>query len=141
MRTSINTVREKNLRGVLIVLLFLVFATALGAGYFFIKDPTGTQLGFPLYYIHSSPFSNYYWPGWILFITIGIYGLICFLLVVLRYRYYPFHIMVQGIMLVGWIAVQTIMVRDFNLLNLICIVIGLIFFIAGNILIDKKNGY
>lgn len=134
MRISINAVKEKDLRGTLMVLLFFIFATALGAGYFFMEDPSGQTMGFSLDYIRFSPFADYFWPGWILFISIGIYGLICFLLVVFRNRYYPVHIALQGVVLIGWILIQIILLRDFNLLHVICLVIGLVFCITGKII-------
>lgn len=123
--------KEKELRVTLLILQLLISASALGAGYFFMADPSGKSLGFSQDYIKSSPFADYFWPGWILFIAIGIYGLTCFLLVTFKYRYYPYHLQMQGIILVVWIAIQIIMVRDFNVLHVICIVIGSVLFAAG----------
>jgi len=136
MRISIDAVKEKEFRGTLIVLLFLINTSALGAGYFFMEDPSGKSLGFSLAYIQFSPFTDYFWPGWILFLTIGIYGLMCFLLIVFRHRYYPLYMMLLGVILIGWISIQIIMVRDFNLLHAMCIAIGFIFCITGKIIIQ-----
>ena len=127
----INAIRQNDLRGPLMFLLLIISASALGVGYFFMEDPSGSSVGFSVDYIRFSPFEDYFWPGWILFLSIGIYGLTCFLLTVFRYRYFPFHVRLQGMVLIGWILIQVVMVRDFNLLHAICIVIGFILFIAG----------
>lgn len=130
----INAVKEKDLRGVLLILLLLIGGSALGAGYFFMKDPSGESMGFSLEYIRFSPFKDFFWPGCILFLFIGIYGLACFLLVVFKYRHYPLLVMLEGMVLVVWILIQIMMVRDFNLLHAICLGIGAVLFITGKII-------
>ncbi len=136
MRILIDASRERELRGTLLILLFLIGATALAAGYFFMLDPSGKEMGFSLYYIRFSPFADYFWPGWILFVFLGIYAMICLLLVIFRHRHYPFYVTLQGILLIGWIVAQIIMVRDFNLLHAVCLLIGAVFCITG-----KRIGY
>lgn len=116
------------------LLLFIISASALGVGYLFMEDVSGKSVGFSVDYIRFSPFVDYFWPGWILFVTIGIYGFACFLLAAFQYRYYPFHIRLQGLVLVGWILIQIIMVRDFNMLHGICLAIGLVFFTTGKMI-------
>lgn len=137
MKTSINAVKEKEFKGTLMALLFLTSISAIGAGYFFMEDPTGKSLGFSLSYIQFSPFADYFWPGWILFLTIGIYGFVCFFLTVFGHRNYPLHIMLFGVVLLGWIMIQVILVRDFNLLHAMCIAIGFIFCITGKTMIHN----
>ena len=84
----INSVQEKNLRGTLIVLLLVASVTAVGAGYSFITDPTGNTIGIPLWYIRYSGFTSYLVPGIVLFVAIGIFGLLTLLTVIARWDYY-----------------------------------------------------
>ena len=131
----IDNAQQQNMRVTLMVLLFLVSGSALGVGYYFIKDPSGSTVGFTIAYLRFSPFVDYFWPGWILFTCIGVYGILCFLMVAMRFRNYPFHVMVQGMVLLGWILIQIAMVRDFNLLHALCLLTGAVLFVTGRMLI------
>lgn len=57
-------------------LLIFVAGGALYAGRSFIKDPSGAGPGMHLSYLAHSPFSNYFIPGIILFIVIGLFSLV-----------------------------------------------------------------
>lgn len=125
---------EQNLRGTVIALLLLAGSTALGAGYSFMADPSGSAVGIPLWYISQSGFTSYFIPGLILFVAIGVFGIATSLTVIFRWQNYPMALLLYGMVLTGWIAVQIVLVRDFNLLHLLCIVIGLALVYSSSIL-------
>ena len=134
MKRKINPIEEQNFRFTLMVLLFLVSTCALGVGYYFMKDPQGKILGFNTSYLSFSPFANYFWPGFILFVCLGITGLLCFISVLMRYHNYPLLVVIQGEMLLGWVLIQIILARDFNLLHVICLITGALLIIAGRLI-------
>lgn len=134
----INTSQEKNLRGPIIALLFLTGATAIGAGYSFMADPSGSSIGIPLWYIRHSGFRSYFIPGMILFIAVGIFGVFTAWAVIARRKSYPLLVLLYGAVLTGWIAIQIILVRDFNLLHLLCAVIGLSL-VSSYVVLQRSN--
>jgi hypothetical protein len=99
--------------------------SALAAGYSFIDDPTGIGIGMTVTYLRHSPFSDFLIPGLVLFLFNGIGAIAAALLAFSRTKRYPRLVFAQGIVLVWWIIIQTIMVRDFNLLHLGCLVSGI----------------
>lgn len=130
----INPSRQKDFRGALLVLLPLISCSALGVGYFFMKDPSGRTLGFSDTYIRHTPFKDFFWPGCVLFLLFGIYGSYCFLAVIFKYRYYPVLVKLEGILLAAWILIQAIMVRDFNLMHAFFLGTGVALFLSGKLI-------
>jgi len=105
-------------------LLFIVGLNALAAGYSFIIDPFGRGLGMTADYLRHSSFNDYLIPGIILFIANGVLSIITAIITLKQYRGYHIFIINQGSILTGWIIIQVILVRDFNWMHLICILIG-----------------
>lgn len=123
------------LRITAIVLLFLVSLNALAAGYSFIIDPSGKGLGIATAYLRpSAPFDDYLIPGIILFTVIGVLSSLIAVLAILKVKHYPLLFVLQGCILVGWIAIQLTMVSAFHPLHLIIASIGAILFVIGSAL-------
>lgn len=55
-------------RGILISVLALIGLAAAGAGFGFIGDPDGTNVGIPQEWLSASPFDDYFVPGIVLFV-------------------------------------------------------------------------
>src|SRR5438067_10817282 len=88
---------QNSLRLTAIVLLFIVSLNALADGYIFISDPSGKGLGISTNYLRSSvPFDNYFIPGIVLFIFLGIVSSIVAVLSLIKKAHYPFFILMQG---------------------------------------------
>lgn len=115
-----------------ITLLLIVAINALVAGYLFIKDPTGSGLQIPLSTLRYSPFSDFFIPGVILFTVNGVFNLIVATATLFKLKYYPALIAWQGLLLIGWIIIQIILLRDINLLHIILTVVGFTLFSIGN---------
>jgi len=125
--------KERSFHATMIILLFIMSITALGAGYGFMRDPSGRALGFSPDYIRFSPFADFFWPGLILFVSIGLFSMVCFFAVLFRYVHYPFFVLVQGLVLSGWIVIQMFMVRSVNMLHAFCLVTGLVLIITAKV--------
>ena len=64
------------IRIITIVLLFVVSANALFAGYSFMSDPSGQGLKTSVILLRFSPFKDFFIPGLILFTINGLFDLI-----------------------------------------------------------------
>ncbi len=104
---------EKKLRTTAIVLLLFNGFTAIWGGGGLIYDPRGDFMQMPLDLLTCSPFTNYLIPGIILFTMNGLLSVIIAILAIKRNRYYPRLIILQGIILTGWLSVQIIMLEIF----------------------------
>ena len=118
-----------------IILLLIIGLSAVAAGYSFIYDPTGTGIGMTVAYLRHSPFSDFLIPGLVLFLCNGIGAIAVALMAFSRTKRYPRLVFAQGIVLVGWISIQTIMVRDVNVLHFACLTIGIVL-----IILSRKMG-
>ena len=122
----------KNIRILSIVFLLIVAVNALMAGYSFIVQPDGRGLGVPLSMLRHSPFTDFFLPGLVLFIVNGVMNLVVAGVVLWGKRSRRYLLMVlQGILLTGWIVVQVHMLREFNFLHGIMGCIGVFLFFAG----------
>lgn len=122
----------KVLRIFAIVLLLLVAVNALVAGYLFITDPTGTKLQIPVSMLKHSPFIDFLVPGIVLFVVNGIFNLVAATFTLFQWKHFPFLIVLQGLLLTGWIFVQVIMLSDFNFLHALLGGTGILLFTLGN---------
>jgi len=121
----------KPLRIIVIFLLFLIGINALIAGFLFILQPSGALMGMNTEVLEYSPFANFLIPGIILFTFNGIFNITVAILCIRKFRYYPFLIIFQALILAGWILVQIIMIQIFNALHVFMLSSALILFITG----------
>jgi hypothetical protein len=120
------------------VLLLITGINALIAGCLFIVDPTGTTMGMSTTYLATSPFTNFLIPGLVLLVVNGVFNITAAIFVMRKHKHHPRFIIFQGLLLSGWIVIQIMMVKDFNLLHVSMLTIGVILIIAG-IYLNRKN--
>lgn len=125
------------MRVTVIILLTVTGLNALAAGYGLMVDPTGKGLGMTREYLRFSPFENFLIPGITLFFAVGIVSVIGAILAIKKNRFYPAFTILEGCILTGWILVQVAMVRDFNLLHFIFLMVGLLLIFFGKKLLGK----
>lgn len=121
-----------------IFLLLITALNALVAGGMFIFDPSGIKMGLTTDYLKFSPFNSFFIPGIVLFVINGLLNLFAAVIAVKNYRFAKKIIGLQGILLCGWIFIQTLMVRDVNPLHFIMVLVGIVFIVYG--LIPTKKG-
>lgn len=129
----------KLLRILSIVLLVILSVSAIAGGLILIIDPTGDGMQLPIEHIQHSPFKDYFFPGIILFSTNGVSALIVLIVVIIKSKYYPWFIIYQGSILVGWIAIQMMMLQVIYFLQFILGTIGIIMITAGIIQARSKK--
>jgi hypothetical protein len=128
--------------------IFLLLVNGVGAvygGFHLITDPTGSTLQMPLSFLENSPFQNYLIPGIILITVNGVFSFISLAAIFINTKAYPWFILSQGILLSGWIIVQTILLRMFYPpLHATFLAIGLClaaigYYLSNEMLVKNKN--
>ena len=134
----VNYPVKNSLRIAAIVLLVAVALNALAAGYSFITDPSGKEIGISTDYLRpSAPFSDYLIPGIVLFVVNGVLSLIVAVWATWELKAYPWLVMAQGCILVGWIGIQLMMVTASHPLHLFIAAIGFLLFLFGWLIHQK----
>ncbi len=129
----------KTLRILACLLLLFNGTGALFGGWSFIQDPTGSDLQIPTTYLEHSPFKDFLIPGIVLFTVNGVLSLVTLVWTLMQWKQYGWLIMIQGAMLVGWIIIQMIMLREINLYHFIFGSIGIILLWIGWTLKEKNE--
>ena len=121
-----------------VVLLIIIALNALAAGYSFMVEPSGEDLGITTDLLRYSPFENYRIPGLLLFIANGLLSLATTFIVLSKHKLYPYAIIFQGSVLFGWIIIQLSLLQFMHLLHVICGIIGLILIIMGSVILNEQ---
>lgn len=122
---------EKLCRTTALTIIIITGINAFVAGCLFVIDPSGDKLGLTIDYLKFTPFNNYLIPGIILLLVNGIFNLTVAGLILARHKKAPVLIIVQGVLLAGWILSQVLMVRDFNMLHLVMGSFGVVLGLCG----------
>jgi hypothetical protein len=115
-----------------VFLLLLNAAGALPAGILFMIDPSGVLMGTPIDMLKNSPFTTFLIPGIILFIANGLFSLIA-LFFLLR-KQWPIFTTLQGVILIGWLAIQVYMIQTISPLHVVMAVVGVLLVVSGSVL-------
>jgi hypothetical protein len=110
---------------ILFALHVFVGIGAVAGGLAAITNPQG-PLGMSVEPLKSSPFSNYFIPGVILFAIIGLGNIISALLFGFRLKFQGYISSVFSWALVIWIVVQCVMLNAVVFLHILFFIIGLI---------------
>lgn len=119
-------------KAISIILLLVNGTGAVYGGFQLITDPSGSKLQMPLSFLKHSPFQSYLIPGIILIMVNGVFSYITLSTIFLKKNYYPWFIIIQGIMLCGWILIQMILLQLFYApLHATFLIIGACLIICG----------
>jgi len=139
-RNQIIDLKTKRPIGVTIAVVLLLLLNGLGAlygGWNLMMYPDGSSLDMGLHWLSGTPFKDYLIPGIILCIVNGVCSICVLAYYLLNVSYTPLLIMIQGVLLTGWIVVQMILIQTINNLHLIFGSIGLTLFFLGWILKER----
>lgn len=127
-------------RTISMMLLMVNSIGALAGGAGFIMDPSGENQ-MPVEVLQYSPFENFLIPGIILFTVNGLFGLVVIGMIWFRYRRYPLFIMIQAVLLGGWITIQVLLLKQVNFLHIIFFSIAVVLLVMGYLLKDKRSNH
>ena len=124
----------KTLNLIGIILLFVTGLNALAAGLSMIVEPSGRGLGMTVESVlQHSPFHSFLIPGLTLFTAIGLFCIISAIFTIRKWKNFDYLIMLQGVILFGWIFFQIIFLRQFNWMHATFGIIGFFFFWWGTL--------
>jgi len=86
---------------------------ALYGGISLITNPSGSGIGLDISLLEHTPFSNFLIPGIILVCVNGILSYATLILILYGYRRVHFFLLLQGVLLTGWIIIQLLLIRTF----------------------------
>lgn len=124
--------------GVSILLLLIVGFSASGGGAALVMDPSGKSIGLPLEGLRDIMFDDFQLPGFILFFAVGLLSLMASVFTMLKNPIYPTLVFCQGAILTGWILVQVYLLPESHILQLICLIMGLLLMLLGNFQRSKR---
>jgi hypothetical protein len=119
------------------ILLLFNATGALYGGYLLITDPSGKSLQLPAEVITHTSFSDYFFPGLILFIINGIGSLMVVTSLLLKWKISPVLVVMQGFALVCWIVIQLTLIDLVYFLHYVMGITGVLLISCGLIL--EKN--
>ena len=102
--------------GVKVICIILLLINGIGTlygGFQLMTDPSGSKLQLPSSFLEHSPFHNYLVPGIVLFIVNGIFSLVTLVTVILKTAYNHWFVIIQGLLLTGWIIIQILLIQLF----------------------------
>jgi hypothetical protein len=124
----------KTIRRVSIFLLLLNALNAIVGGWLLMSSPTGETLGISIISLAHSPFQNFLIPGLILFVANGVFSLTTATWTFFKWRNYARLIFFQGVILTGWIIIQSILMQTANLLHIFFGSIGILLVVFAIVL-------
>ncbi|MBX2970039.1 MAG: hypothetical protein KF803_11770 [Cyclobacteriaceae bacterium] len=124
----------------ILAVLILIFngVSACFGGWMLTASPDGSSLGMTVSLLEHSPFGNFLIPGIVLFTVIGLLSLVSAYLIFRHVTRYSFLTILMGLILIGWIVVQAIMIQTVNYLHVIFVAAGLLLIVSG-LLLRKQN--
>lgn len=122
----------KLLLNILAVVLLLI--NGLGAVYGganLVAFPDGSSIGLSLSLLQHSPFENYFVPGIVLLLANGVLSMIAVLAILMGARISALLVVLQGVLLTGWILVQMLLIQTVYFLHVVMGTIGVLLMVIG----------
>ncbi len=96
------------------ILLLLFNGTgAFYGGIGLITDPSGDSIKLSIDLLDHTPFNNYLIPGIILLCVNGVFSFVSVFMILVKNRYAYLYIILQGLLLSGWLIIQIILIKTF----------------------------
>lgn len=121
----------KGLRTLAIILLIFNGVSACFGGIGLVASPDGSVMELPLEWLGATPFKNYLVPGIILLTANGLLSLLISISVIRKSRSYELLIIIQGLILTGWIIIEILLLNLFHWLHALYGLTGLLMIITG----------
>lgn len=123
-----------------VILLAFNGIGALYGGGMLIYDPSGAMLGLPKETLKHSPFSDFFLPGLILFVILGLGSIVTCIVAIMKTQGYPFLTIFIGFALSIWISVQMLMLQGVHWAHILYGLIGIALILLGIVLRKKEYG-
>ncbi len=131
---KINTAKR-----IILLLLFVNAITALIGGGQLMFNPDGRTLNLATALLNGSVFSDFFIPGFSLFVFIGVFSLFLFLTIIRNNTIHTSGVMLEGGMLLFWLGVQISVIQTLHFFQLIYAIIGVLLLWLGFLMRNKKE--
>lgn len=121
----------KNIRSLLIILLFFIGLNALTGGALLMMDPSGALMHLSIEQVEPMIFDDFMIPGMLLFFFNGILSSLTGFSVLFHWKHYAELVILQGMILFTWITMQIFFFEQIFYVQYIVAGIGLVFFVFG----------
>ena len=125
---------------IVLVLLLVNGISAHYGGWNLMTHPDGASLNLPISYLAHSPFRTFLVPGIILFFINGVLSFLILSMVLFNIRQSPLFVILQGILLIGWILIQMLLIQEVVFLQFFMCTIAIVLIIAGWFLYHTDHG-
>lgn len=113
------------MKTLLFILVCFITVSSIFSGLLMIIGPDGGLLSLPLSLLDGTPFRNYFIPGILLTSVVGFANLFALLYNLQGSRNRYNWAMAGGVMIIGWITAQMILIKAFHWLHIFYLVIGI----------------
>lgn len=114
-----------------VVLLLINGLGAIYGGTNLVAFPDGSSIGLSLSLLQHSPFENYFVPGIVLLLANGVLSMIAVLAILMGARISALLVVLQGVLLTGWILVQMLLIQTVYFLHVVMGTIGVLLMVIG----------
>ncbi len=121
------------------ILLLFNGIGALYGGWNLMMHPDGSSIQLTPDWLLHTPFTNYFIPGLVLFIFNGLFSMVAFAALLFKHRLYPWLIMAQGAILMGWIVIQMLLIQTVYFLHYVMGGTGIALLVAGYLLLKRNK--
>jgi hypothetical protein len=129
----------QSIRNISIGLLLFLGISALVGSVGLLIDPTGESLGLPYEIREVIPFDSYLFPGILLGVFNGLLSLLIAVLVIRKIRIQGWLVLLQGSVLLVWMAAELLMKIYYPPLTIPYFVIGFLLALFGILLLKTGN--
>jgi hypothetical protein len=113
------------MRTILFLLVSFIAVAATLSGLMMISNPDGKAMNLPLSLLGTTPFKDYLIPGILLTVLVGCINLLAVFYNLQRSRGRYNWAIAGGMMIIGWIVAQIILISSLHWLHVIYLIIGL----------------
>ena len=114
---------------------------ALYGGASLIAHPDGSGMHLSLSLLAYTPFHNYLVPGIALLVSNGVCSIVVLAITIKRARYDYLYIVSQGVILLGWLIIQILLIRTIDVLHIIMAITGIGMILSGTMIRTCKFAY
>lgn len=119
--------------GLILVLEALVALSAIPAGLLLAVKPDGSLIGLPTEILRGSPFPSFLVPGLVLALIVGGSSFTALVAVLIRHPRGRTVALGSGLLLIGWIAMQVILIGYQGFLQPLLLSIGILIVILSRV--------
>lgn len=127
------------IRIALLTIQGVLASSAVVCGALFIVAPDGSLLHLPIEVLRYGPFTDFFWPGVILFLVLGVGHAVGSVHTILGSPRHARVGLLLGLVTLGWIGGQVLMVRPMSFLQVVIAGLGILELFLSSRVMDRRR--